>query len=79
MLELAIKGSKRYYGWMTLLLALIGAGFLVYLKQLDFGLGITGMREHARLVGGDLTVESKPGAGTRVEAWVPPIGEVVDV
>ena len=43
MLELAIKGSKKYYGWMTFLLVIIGIGFLVYLKQLDFGLGITGL------------------------------------
>jgi molybdopterin-containing oxidoreductase family membrane subunit len=47
MLELAIKGSKRYYGWMTFLLAVIGAGFLVYLWQLDFGLGITGLSRDA--------------------------------
>ena len=43
MLELAIKGSKRYYGWMTFLLVIIGVGFLLYLRQLDFGLGITGL------------------------------------
>jgi len=43
MLELALKGSKKYYGWMALLLGIIGIGFLVYLRQLDFGLGITGM------------------------------------
>ena len=43
MLELAVKGTKRYYGWMALLLGLVGVAFLVYLKQLDFGLGITGM------------------------------------
>jgi molybdopterin-containing oxidoreductase family membrane subunit len=43
MLELAIKGSKRYYAWMTLLMGVVGAGFLVYLWQLDFGLGITGL------------------------------------
>ncbi len=43
MLELAIRGSKKYYGWMLLLLGIIGVGFLFYLKQLDFGLGITGM------------------------------------
>ena len=43
MLELALKGSKRYYGWMGFLLAMVGVGFLIYLKQLDFGLGITGM------------------------------------
>src|SRR5210317_74215 len=43
MLELAIKGSKRYYAWMTFLTGVVGAGFLVYLWQLDFGLGITGL------------------------------------
>ena len=43
MLELAIKGSKRYYGWMAFLLVIVGIGFLLYLRQLDFGLGITGM------------------------------------
>lgn len=43
MLELAIKGDKRYYGWMAALLVIIGIGFLFYLKQLSFGLGITGM------------------------------------
>ena len=27
MLEYAIKGDKRYYAWVTLLLGLIGVGF----------------------------------------------------
>ncbi len=43
MLELALKGSKRYYGWIAGLLAVIGVGFGCYLWQLSFGLGITGM------------------------------------
>jgi len=43
MLELAIKGSRKYYAWLAALLVIIGIGFLVYLKQLDFGLGITGL------------------------------------
>jgi len=43
MLELAIRGSKRYFGLLAVLAGLIGAGFLVYLLQLDRGLGITGM------------------------------------
>jgi molybdopterin-containing oxidoreductase family membrane subunit len=47
MLELAIKGSKRYYGWMTFLLVIVGVGFLLYLRQLDFGLGITGLSRDA--------------------------------
>jgi Ni/Fe-hydrogenase subunit HybB-like protein len=43
MLELAIKGGKKYYGWMTFLMIIVGVGFLFYLRQLDFGLGITGL------------------------------------
>ncbi len=43
MLELALKGDKKYWGLVTALLIIIGVGFATYLKQLDFGLGITGM------------------------------------
>ena len=43
MLELAIKGDKKYFGWIAALLGVIGVGFLAYLWQLSFGLGITGM------------------------------------
>ena len=43
MLELAFKGGKSYWAWMVALAAVIGGGFLLYLWQLDFGLGITGM------------------------------------
>ncbi len=47
MLELALKGGKKYYGWMTFLLVIVGVGFLLYLRQLDFGLGITGLSRDA--------------------------------
>lgn len=43
MLEHAVKGSKTYFAWLTGVLLIIGAGCLVYLYQLDFGLGITGL------------------------------------
>jgi len=43
MLELALKGSNRYYAWIMALFALIGMGFVLYLWQLQFGLGITGL------------------------------------
>jgi Ni/Fe-hydrogenase subunit HybB-like protein len=43
MLELALKGDKKYWGLVIALLTIMGVGFAVYLKQLDFGLGITGM------------------------------------
>ncbi len=43
MLELAVKGNKWYWGWVVVLLGVVGAGFGLYLVQLKFGLGITGM------------------------------------
>lgn len=43
MLEVAIKGSRRYWGLVIFLLAIIGVGFIFYLKQFTYGLGITGM------------------------------------
>lgn len=43
MLELALKGNKWYWGWVIVLLGISGAGFGLYLMQLKFGLGITGM------------------------------------
>ena len=43
MLENALKGNKGYWTWIVLLLVIMGAGGLCYLKQFSFGLGITGM------------------------------------
>ncbi|MEW6442166.1 MAG: sulfate reduction electron transfer complex DsrMKJOP subunit DsrP [bacterium] len=43
MLEKALIGSRRYYGWLFFLLVLIGAGVLSYLWQFFAGLGITGL------------------------------------
>ena len=43
MLELAVKGSKRYYGLLAVLAGIAGAGVLVWLWQLQVGIGITGM------------------------------------
>jgi two-component system sensor histidine kinase UhpB len=48
-----------------------GRGFAF--DQSERGLGIGGMRERALLVGGELTIESRPGDGTTVRLLVPPI------
>jgi two-component system, NarL family, sensor histidine kinase UhpB len=46
-----------------------GRGFAF--AQSEGGLGIAGMRERALLVGGRLTIESRPGHGTTVRLMVP--------
>jgi molybdopterin-containing oxidoreductase family membrane subunit len=43
MLEHALKGSKKYWGWIFSLSIIIVVGVFFYLKQFDFGLGITGL------------------------------------
>ena len=43
MLEKALTGSKRYWGLIAFLLAVMAVGFIFYLRQLSYGLGITGM------------------------------------
>lgn len=43
MLEKALSGSRRYWIWIFILLAIIGVAFLTYLRQFSEGLGITGM------------------------------------
>jgi signal transduction histidine kinase len=46
-----------------------GIGF--DLKGDSSGFGLTGMRERIALAGGELTIESEPGRGTSVSAWLP--------
>ena len=43
MFEKAIVGSRKYWIWILMLLAVMGAGFLAYGRQWDQGLGITGL------------------------------------
>lgn len=48
-----------------------GAGFDVALSHTDAGIGLIGMRERLRLVGGRLSVQSAPMRGTTILAEVP--------
>jgi Ni/Fe-hydrogenase subunit HybB-like protein len=43
MFEKALVGNRRYWSWILALLAVICVGLLAYLRQLNVGLGITGM------------------------------------
>jgi molybdopterin-containing oxidoreductase family membrane subunit len=42
-LEKALRGSRGYGIWVAFLLFMVAVGFFFYLRQLDYGLGITGM------------------------------------
>jgi molybdopterin-containing oxidoreductase family membrane subunit len=43
MLEHVLKGTKNYWTWIFFLSAIIIVGFLFYLEQTSYGLGITGL------------------------------------
>lgn len=48
-----------------------GPGFDPSRKPAEGHLGLVGMRERAELLGGRFELESRPGAGTRVRAFLP--------
>ena len=48
-----------------------GVGFDAQRTVPGAGVGLVAMRERLKLVSGDSAIVSRPGEGTRVEAWVP--------
>jgi two-component system sensor histidine kinase UhpB len=60
---------RREDGGVELEVADEGRGFAF--EQSERGLGLAGMRERALLVGGELTIESRPGHGTTVRLTLP--------
>ncbi len=60
---------RREDGGVELTVADDGRGFAF--DEAERGLGIAGMRERALLVGGELTIESRPGRGTTVRLTLP--------
>jgi two-component system sensor histidine kinase UhpB len=66
-ISVALRGSER---GVELDVADDGRGFVF--EEAERGLGIAGMRERALLLGGELTIESRPGRGTTVRLRVDP-------
>ncbi len=67
--RVAVVLRRRDDGGVELEVGDDGRGFAF--DESEGGLGIAGMRERALLVGGELTIESRPGAGTTVRLTVP--------
>ena len=65
-IKLAAKGTE-----MGMVIQDFGRGFDLHAAQRGCGLGLVSMEERVRLVNGKLSVNSKPGEGTRVEVRIP--------
>jgi len=48
-----------------------GVGFSVEAAEGKGGLGLTGMKERARIVNGKLSIQTEPGKGTKIDLVVP--------
>src|SRR5207253_1866871 len=48
-----------------------GVGFDIRRAAASGGIGLAAIRERLSIVNGGTAIESRPGGGTRVEAWVP--------
>lgn len=63
-----VRSTHRY---VTITVADDGCGFDVDAAKRSGRLGLTGVIERVRLLGGDIEIDSAPGRGTRVRATLP--------
>jgi signal transduction histidine kinase len=66
--RVVLFGAK---GGLSLRIEDTGDGFDLNEIKGKGGLGLISMEERVRLVGGKLTIKSRPGKGTTVEVFVP--------
>jgi len=72
--RIAVRLRGADCGGLVIEVADDGTGFDVAARAAADGhFGIRGMQERARRIGGDLAIESTPGAGTRVTISLPPV------
>jgi len=66
-ISVSLRGSQEH---IELEVADDGIGFLPDAIRFTKGLGLMSMQERVRLMNGDLVIESKPGSGTSLKAFV---------
>jgi len=62
---------RRVNGTITVMIADDGRGFETGSVGADRGMGIVSMRERLSMINGEISIQSRPGAGTEIRAWVP--------
>lgn len=65
--------------WVILDICDNGVGFELEFARHSGGMGIQNMEQRARRLGGRLEITSSPGAGTRIKAEIPLLGNSVEV
>jgi PAS domain S-box-containing protein len=71
--EVSVTGAS---GNLTVIVRDNGVGFNIYQSKAASGLGLISMRERVHLIGGEFTIDSAPGTGTRLWARVPLVATV---
>jgi signal transduction histidine kinase len=64
-------------GSLTLTVRDNGVGFEIHDSKAAVGLGLISMRERVHLIGGEFTIDSAPGEGTRIWARTPAVASNV--
>lgn len=62
---------RRRGGGLVLTIRDNGAGFDIRQRREGMSLGLASMRQRVASLGGRLDIDSSPGHGTKVEAWIP--------
>jgi two-component system, LuxR family, sensor kinase FixL len=69
--QAAVVSLRPWDGGLQLAVTDTGAGFDPGQQRQRPSLGLASMQERVRLLGGELEIESAPGQGTTILAWVP--------
>jgi signal transduction histidine kinase len=67
-IEVSVKTSENV---ISILVRDDGSGFDVEEAGSGKGLGLLGIKERVRQLGGEASIESQRGLGTRLKAWLP--------